>query len=177
MNNEYHRSYQKHYGKSYMVYLRRRWTKMARRVKESPGYLGLPICTLEDFMKWAEGSVYPTMFYAWKEAGHPLKLAPTVDRIRPDLGYTIENLQWLTYAANSKKGNLQRKTGSKYKGVKKAGNKWQANISVNGKKTYLGSFGTEYLAALCYLRHAKVVYAGLGLPPEAFELPTQPSQP
>ena len=177
MNNEYHRTYQKHYSKSYGGYLKRRWTKMARRVKESPGYVGLPICTMEEFMRWAEGSVYPTMFYAWKAAGHPMKLAPTVDRIRPELGYTIENLQWLPYAANARKGNLQRKTGSKYKGVKKVGKKWQANISVNGKKTYLGSFGTEYLAALCYLRHAKVVYAGLGLPPEAFELLTPQPQP
>lgn len=46
---------------------------------------------------------------------------------------------------------------SKYKGVsfKKANNKWQANIKINGKQKYLGLFPTELLAHNAYLQAEK----------------------
>lgn len=177
--NKKFRDYQKHYTKSYIGYLRKRYWNMARRVRGTMSgsrYLGLPICTLEDFLRWSEGSVYSTMFYAWKAAGHPRALAPTVDRIRPTEGYVLENLQWLTHKDNTSKGCFERRRSrkSQYRGVTKVKRKWQAHL----RGTRLGSFDTEIQAAKCYLRHARVAYRHLGLPPETFELPgTMPDGP
>lgn len=169
-----------------MGFLRKRHWNAKRRVKgrngkphrEGDSAFGKPLCSIQDFLRWAiEGRVYSTMYYAWIESGRKRAMTPTIDRIDPRRGYEIDNLQWLTLSQNSRKGTFEGsgpKRNSSYRGVEKEGNRFVAKISINGKKTRLGSFGTELEAALCYLRHAKRVYAGLGLPPEAFELPTTP---
>ena len=56
-----------------------------------------------------------------------------------------------------KKSNLHRGRNlrsSHYKGVHKYGRKWMAYMTVEGKKIWLGRFGFESDAAICYNYHA-----------------------
>ena len=45
---------------------------------------------------------------------------------------------------------IRKKTGSKYRGVSKNGNKWQVLIMINNKKCYIGSYSSEDLAGRIY---------------------------
>lgn len=51
----------------------------------------------------------------WVDSGFTHKLSPSIDRINNNLGYTKDNLQWLTQSNNSSKGNRDTKTGIKKK--------------------------------------------------------------
>ena len=59
----------------------------------------------------------------------------------------VSNLQILTNRENS---NKKPKGVSKYIGVSVLGKKWRANIRINGKLVYLGSYDKEYDAHLAY---------------------------
>jgi hypothetical protein len=69
----------------------------------------------------------------------------------------VKNLRGATLSQNQHNKSSARKTSSKYKGVYKlsSGNKWGANIRINGKTIYLGSATTEKGAAKLYNRAAK----------------------
>lgn len=63
------------------------------------------------------------------------------------------NLRVSTDVQNAQNRRLNRTTGSGLKGVrKKARGGWEARISVNGKKIYLGSFPTSAAAKEAYIR-------------------------
>ena len=74
-------------------------------------------------------------------------------RNRDTLDNRRNNLRLATYSQNGCNSKTDKtKTTSRYKGVhyvKKTG-KWAANIRINGKKTWLGSFKTEIEAARAY---------------------------
>ena len=63
-----------------------------------------------------------------------------------------ENLRYATHAENGRNMEKHSDGSSVYKGVsyKKAKNKWQAQIQINGKQTYLGLFYNEREAAKFY---------------------------
>ncbi len=74
-----------------------------------------------------------------------------VDHINDNkLDNRVENLQIVTQRENAFK--TQGKYSSKYKGVcwHKNRNKWKADININGKLKYLGSFDIEHEAHLAY---------------------------
>jgi hypothetical protein len=74
-----------------------------------------------------------------------------VDHINDNkLDNRVENLQIVTNRFNSYK--TQGVYSSKYKGVcwHKDRNKWKADININGKLKYLGSFDIEHEAHLAY---------------------------
>ncbi len=74
-------------------------------------------------------------------------------RNRDTLDNRRNNLRLATYSQNGCNSKIDKtKTTSKFRGVrfiKKTG-KWAANIRINGKKTWLGSFKTEIDAAKAY---------------------------
>lgn len=92
-------------------FAQRRYWKMSDRVRNYPRYRGVELsCTKNEFIEFALkcDSLY-SLFRAWHESGKILRLKPTVDRIDGDKGYSIDNIQFLTYGDNSAKGTTERK--------------------------------------------------------------------
>lgn len=71
---------------------------------------GKGICTREEFFEWCKHfdnlNVFLALYFDWAGEGFPLHLSPSVDRINPDLGYVVENLQWLSFEENCRKNNI-----------------------------------------------------------------------
>jgi len=71
------------------------------------------------------------------------------------LNNSISNLRWAT---RSEQCANQKRKGSNLKGVQQQGEKFRANIRINGKNTYLGMFKTEEEAHKAYCKKAKEVF-------------------
>ena len=110
------------------------------------------------------GSLYKDSYYQIKIDGKVYKshrliflyhhgyLPEFVDHIDGDKANNkIENLRAVTQSQNSM--NIKpRAESSQYKGVSwnRNVNKWEAQITINGKQTHLGYFASEKVAALAY---------------------------
>lgn len=62
------------------------------------------------------------------------------------------NLRQCTYAQNKQNSRKRKRTSSQFKGVNfhKGGQNWQAYITVNKKRIWLGRFNSEIEAASIY---------------------------
>lgn len=104
----------KTYEKTLKGKLVRTYRNMLSRVKgilrsKSHLYEGLEILDKEDFYKWSlEDPEYNRIFKEWSDAGHTLKLSPSIDRIDPTKGYILDNIRWLTHSQNSGAANHSR---------------------------------------------------------------------
>lgn len=87
-----------------------------------------------------------------------------IDRIDPDKGYCKDNCRWATRQQNqqNRSANLNKKSGSKYKGICKKKNRFQASIKYLGKSIFIGSFEKENDAALAYNKKAKELFGEFG---------------
>jgi len=61
-----------------------------------------------------------------------------------------ENLRLATHAQNQRNRTKSRNNKTGYKGVYRIRNRWQASITVDGKRIRLGAFGTPEDAARSY---------------------------
>lgn len=72
-------------------------------------YEGKSLLSREEFYDWAKSSPeFIRLYNDWVDSGYERKLAPTVDRIDPKLGYQLGNMQWLTHSENSRRGGQWR---------------------------------------------------------------------
>lgn len=71
---------------------------------------GMPYLSKKEFMEWANDNMikFMELYRVWAKSGFLKRLSPSVDRIDNKLGYTRDNLQWLTHGENSSKGNKSR---------------------------------------------------------------------
>lgn len=90
--------------------LDQRYTSIKQRCEDkvhhpSSAY-GLPYLTKQEFMDWYEETkpTFEKLYLTWQEGGFEKGLAPSVDRIDSTKGYTVDNMQWLDFSANIKKG-------------------------------------------------------------------------
>lgn len=76
---------------------------------QSKGALGKDICTKEEFIDWCKNfsnlNVFLTLYFEWAMNGFNRWDSPSIDRIDPKLGYTLDNLQWLAFSENCEKNN------------------------------------------------------------------------
>ncbi len=115
-------------------------------------------CYAKRYMKinGRDGSVYMHR--------HILRLTDSgvhVDHIDHDgLNNVRSNLRIANYRLNNHNVRPHAESSSKFVGVcwHKKDKKWQAQIAVNGKQTYLGQFNTEREAALVRDEYAKKHY-------------------
>ena len=103
------------YEKTKKGFLMRLYRNMESRVKgiqvkKAHLYYGKELLSRESFYAWAYKSIdFDVMFNDWEESNYDRKLTPTVDRINSDLGYTEDNIRWLTHSENSALGSLSKK--------------------------------------------------------------------
>jgi hypothetical protein len=102
-------AYTKKYEKTLNGFLVRKYRNMKSRVtgiqhKKAHLYKGKELLNKEAFYAWSKRSKKLKLLWAaWLKSNYDRRLCPTVDRIDSSLGYTIDNMQWITHAENSAK--------------------------------------------------------------------------
>jgi hypothetical protein len=108
------RKYYRNTKNSKHQYILKTYERMSNRVKghhknKRHLYLGLPICSREEFYSWAMNhETFHKLWDEWKKAGMPMRLTPSIDRIIPESGYVLYNMDWLTHSENSRLGVISR---------------------------------------------------------------------
>ena len=72
----------------------------------------------------------------------------TIDRKKHDLGYNPENCRFVDYCVQSANRRITDKNKSGFIGVSFDGNRWAANIQLQGKQNRLGRFKNKVDAAI-----------------------------
>lgn len=109
-------------------------------------------------------------FYEWA-ISNGYRAGLTIDRRKGTIGYSPQNCRWATtkqQQMNRGKGILRK--GSRFKGVRKMKNRYNAQIKVDGTCRHLGMFDSEEAAANAYDRAALQhfgEFASLNFPVEA----------
>jgi len=102
------------YEKTEKGFLVRKYRNMLSRVigvtkTKNHLYLGLEILDKETFYNWSiNNDDFKELFSHWSACGHEIRLTPSIDRIDSKKGYTIDNLQWITFSENCKRGANSR---------------------------------------------------------------------
>lgn len=116
-----------------------------------PDYVGRGIKVCEEWRNSRE------MFFNWAlQNGWEEGL--TIDRIDVDKGYSPDNCRFTTPSVQSQNTRpLRSNNKSGYRGVNfnKSKQRWEATITVNGKRNYLGTFLTAEEASQSYKQYVK----------------------
>jgi hypothetical protein len=105
----------KKYEKTPNGFLVRMYRNMQSRTcgiqkKKAHLYKGLYLLERQDFYKWAkENDVFWKLYQHWVKSSYDRKLTPTVDRIDSEIGYSLNNMEWVTHSENSRRGALSRR--------------------------------------------------------------------
>lgn len=106
-NNNQHT---KVYEKTKSGFLMRTYRNMLSRVsgiqkKKAHLYKDKDILSKEEFYVFSyNDELFNLLFDSWTKAEYPRKYTPSIDRIDTSIGYTKENIQWITHSENSRKG-------------------------------------------------------------------------
>lgn len=113
-------AYTKKYEKTKRGFLMRIYRNMQSRIEgiqrtKAHLYVGLNLLGREMFYAWAmDDPTFHQLFLVWEQEGYPRKLTPSVDRIDSAIGYTLDNMEWVTHSENSRRGVLNRYASSNY---------------------------------------------------------------
>lgn len=85
------------------------YTDMRKRVRTREAYKGLELLSRKDFVEWSLNSTeFNRLFDNWDH--NDIRTSPSIDRIDPKRGYTLDNMRWLTVSDNAKHSNGNLKT-------------------------------------------------------------------
>lgn len=96
---KYNKSYN---GKIICMYLNAK-QRVLGQDKKRPSYKGLPICTMKQFKAFILRTNYRDLWAAWVKSGYRLVHTPTIDRLDKLKGYTLDNIEIVTYSENTKR--------------------------------------------------------------------------
>lgn len=103
------------YNKSVNGFLNYLYTRMKCRTKgsctSSPHlYLGKKILPRKDFYEWSKNHPEFLKLHAnYVANNYEKKFAPSVDRINPDKGYTLDNMEWVCCRENLRRASVTKK--------------------------------------------------------------------
>lgn len=104
----------KKYEKTKKGFLVRCYRNMLSRVtgvtkNKNHLYLGLDILDKDKFYEYSlNNKDFNNLFLKWENSGYDRKLTPSIDRIDSNNGYLIDNIQWITFSENCKRGANSR---------------------------------------------------------------------
>lgn len=102
------------YEKTIKGFLMRLYRNMDSRINgvqaaKAHLYQGKFLLPRDEFYQWALGSPeFYQLFGEYKASGFLRALAPSVDRMNSDYGYTTNNMEWVTMRENSRRGAVSR---------------------------------------------------------------------
>ncbi len=97
----------KKYEKTINGFIMRAYRNMKSRItgvqkKKFHLYKGKDLLEKEVFYSFAKADEnFNILFKIYKESGYQIRLCPSVDRINPNLGYTLENIRFIEQYKNS----------------------------------------------------------------------------
>lgn len=92
------------------VYSRSMFIYMHQRCRNNPRYSDYaPNFTWSEFQDWLATSSYAALYQEWRGRGYPRSHSPTLDRINNQAGYTLDNMQVITFRDNLTKDNPDAK--------------------------------------------------------------------
>lgn len=72
-------------------------------------YQNKELLSKTEFYEWAKThKVFLSLYHDWVENNYDRKLTPSVDRINPQQGYNLSNMEWVTHSENSRRGGKNR---------------------------------------------------------------------
>lgn len=104
----------KRYEKTRKGFLVRCYRNMLSRVSgvtknKNHLYLGLEILDRNVFYDWSlNNDSFNDLFIKWELSEYNRKLTPSIDRIDTDKGYVLENIQWITFSENCRRGGSKK---------------------------------------------------------------------
>lgn len=79
-------------------------------------YLGKELLEKNSFYNFSlNDSSFNSLFESWKILDYNRKFTPSIDRIESSLGYTLDNIRWLTHSQNSSFGGIKSQKLKKLK--------------------------------------------------------------
>ena len=79
-----------------------------RKNRNKPDY------SLKELREWVyKQDVFNILFTNWVDSNYSTDLIPSLDRIKPSLPYTLNNLQIIIWKENNEKGKLEKSNGRK----------------------------------------------------------------
>ncbi len=112
--NQTHREACRKYEKTPKGFLMRCYRNMQSRVtgvqkRNLELYLGKELLPRQDFYDWAlNDPTYNLLFTEWVKQDYSRNLTPSINRIDTDGGYTLDNIEWVTFYENSRQGGVAR---------------------------------------------------------------------
>jgi hypothetical protein len=88
------------------IFLQTLHDKMKFRVTSGkyPTYYGKPICSKKEFINFATNdNKFNKLWKEWIALNYQKEKTPSIDRISNDGGYTLDNMQFLTFRENTLK--------------------------------------------------------------------------
>lgn len=103
------------YEKTPKGFIMRLYRNMKSRVlgiqkNNSHLYKGLFLLPKDQFYSWAlNHPTFMELYNRYLSNGYSRKLAPSVDRINPDIGYKLKNMEWVTLSENSRRASITKR--------------------------------------------------------------------
>lgn len=72
-------------------------------------YKGLPIIDKDVFYSWSkQNEFFNEQYKKWVSSGYERRQTPSVDRIDSSKGYLLDNMEWVTFSENCRRGSLNK---------------------------------------------------------------------
>lgn len=97
--------------KGFLVRLYRNMQSRITGVQASKHHLykGKALLSREEFYEWSlTSSEFVRLFTIWEESSYNRRLTPSVDRIDSSEGYEVENMEWVPFHENCRRGAVSR---------------------------------------------------------------------
>jgi len=105
-NNKHTKKYEKT-KKGFLVRLYRNMQSRVLGIQKSKQHLyaGKSLLAKDEFYEWSlNNDTFHKLFDQWESLNYERRLCPSVDRINSALGYELDNMEWVEFHENCRRG-------------------------------------------------------------------------